>query len=123
MIVCGNDSFTISAACHASHLIVSAAKSPASEGNIESHSLVAGANNDDAASRREGSEGDERELETLETEVLAEVDVRQSQALLQVTRSRVRWGVVQMPPDWYASFQELEDGHEAEPHPTALETW
>ncbi|KAM7210200.1 hypothetical protein V8F06_014414 [Rhypophila decipiens] len=104
MVICGNDSFTISAACHASALIVvSAEKSPAPEGNVNSN----------AASRREDSSeaDDERELETLsETEALAEeVNMRQ---LLQVTRSQVRWGVVAMPRDWYASFRG--DGHDSE---------
>ncbi|KAE9364039.1 hypothetical protein N431DRAFT_475035 [Stipitochalara longipes BDJ] len=57
-------------------------------------------------------EAEARKTESAATATLENNGMPHSQALLQVSRSHVRWGVVRMPPEWYMQFSDA--GHEVE---------
>ncbi|KAH8897298.1 hypothetical protein GQ53DRAFT_837952 [Thozetella sp. PMI_491] len=112
MVICGNNSFTISAACHVSTWNVrknSLRREDSIEMQPQMDDQAAGANVDGGLWRNESKRS---RREPVETESLAEDDMRVSEALLQVSRSQLRWGVVPMSPEWYDSFKE--DGYEVE---------
>ena len=60
-------------------------------------------------SEEQDARGQEREAEAAP---LIEGDDHESQALLKMARSRLRWGVVPMSPWWQSSFHE--NHHEVE---------
>ena len=117
MVLCRGSSAVISASCHASTLNVG--KQPSKEdSSIEMEPLMSGSAvqaDDEPAeivAEHAAAAADSSTAELITPAASAHNGMPASQALLQVSRSKVRWGVVRMPPEWYAQFGGAEPGVE-----------
>ncbi|KAI0100684.1 hypothetical protein F4776DRAFT_649322 [Hypoxylon sp. NC0597] len=112
MVNIGNNSFALSAACHASKLshAVKSPKNVAAPGSTESPHF----------SRQEGVPSDiemqqlvmthrSSSQQSLASERLVnhqgEEDGGEQSSFRRLARSKIRWGVIRMPPEWYAEYE------------------
>ncbi|KAI0868376.1 hypothetical protein GGS24DRAFT_513528 [Hypoxylon argillaceum] len=121
MVIVGSNSLAISAACHASSLSQATLdiQTPSRHSNGNDISTAANKDNSIEITRRQSDEYTEMESTSMlrhhdqESIVGGNADSSDDIDVLgRIARSKIRWGVVQMPPDWYQAFtQDDETGH------------
>lgn len=83
--------------------------------DLESQRLIAPSDVSDNRARSRGSsldddEADDRMQEARRLEDSTEVEEDDTQFRIRISRSRIHWGVVPMPEEFYAQFGQQEDG-------------
>ncbi|TGJ83976.1 hypothetical protein E0Z10_g4817 [Xylaria hypoxylon] len=121
MVTVGSNSLAISAACHASSLSQAIPDTQTQNTDSDGDGIDQGANNDNLTEMTQRRSNESTDLESasmpcnhdLESITGDNVGVEHNIDVLgEIARSKIRWGVVKMPPEWYRTFtQDDEIGH------------